>query len=168
MQGNLFTRSLLATLVVGTLAACDQSPVGPVNPDLNLGDASADARTTTARPTGTTTGRVPLDTLRNCRIDETPGLTPEQIEKIRALYAAYHAEVDPLLRYIAEIEKQAREAKANGASDERVAEILAQADEAKRQVAKATERLRDAINAVLNEEQRHRRCVLEPIAIPSR
>ena len=171
MQRNFITRSLLATFVVGALSACDKSPTAPDQSGaLAFDGASADGRTGTSGRTpaagpvrGTTTGRVPVDSLRPCRVDETPSLTPEQIEKIRALWAAYHLEVDSLLRYIAAIEQQAREAAANGAPRERVEQILAQADQAKREVAKATERLRDAINAVLSEGDRRLHCV---VAVP--
>lgn len=166
MLRTSFFRTIVATLVVGTLAACDQSPVAPTAPDVVAFGESADGRsgrtggTTAARP-GTTGTRVPVDTLRPCRPDETPNLTPEQIEKIRALWAAYNDAVAPLLRYIAEVEQQAREAAANGASRERVEQILAQADAAKREVAKLTARLRDAINDVLSEDQRRNHCLIK-------
>jgi len=164
MSRHLINRSVLALLFAGAFAACDQAPTAPDLPGVVALDGfDADNRTSGRPATGTTSGRVPVDSLRPCRPDETPSLTPEQIEQIRALWAAYHAEVDPLLRYIAMIEQQAREAKANGASAERVAEILAQADEAKRAVAKATQRLRDAINEILSEDQRRNHCV---IAVP--
>ncbi len=168
---NYLTRSVLGLMIVGTLAACDQSPTAPIPSDVAVfdgtdaaGRTSTSGRTSTGRPTTAVPGRpVSVDSLRPCRNGDQPTLTPEQIEAIRALWAAYHAEVNPLLRYINEVEMQAREAKANGASDERVAQILAQADSAKRQVAKATERLRDAINAILTEGQRRNHCL---VAVP--
>lgn len=168
MSRYLINRSVLALLFAGAFAACDRAPTAPdlssvVAFDGFAADSRTSGRTNTGARPGTTSGRVPVDTLRPCRPDETPNLTPEQIEKIRALWAAYHAEVAPLLRYIAMIEQQAREAAANGASRERVAEIVAQADEAKRAVAKATQRLRDAINEVLSEDQRRNHCL---IAVP--
>lgn len=164
---HLVTRSALALLVVGALAACDNSPTGPSQSDVALFDGDADSRSgrtgatgTTGRPVATPARRVPVDTLRPCRPDERPELTQEQIEQIRALWAAYNEAVAPLLRYIETVEKEAREAKANGASDERVAEILAKADEARREVAKLTQRLRDAINEVLSEGQRRDHCLV--------
>jgi hypothetical protein len=180
---RLVTRSTLAILVVGSLAACDNTPF--TAPSVESFDGSManvtrgstarnprtgdNGRTNTGRPDAgrdagrPDAGRGVVDVNRVCRPDETPGLTPEQIEAIRALWEAYNEEAAPLIRYIAEIEKMAREAAANGASAERVAEILALADEAKRELAKLTARLRDAINEILSDDQRRPHCV---VAVP--
>jgi hypothetical protein len=157
MRPNLMTRSIAVTLLAGSLAACDNgrsAPLAPLSPDLSASDSRG---TTTAR--GGIKPRVPVDSTRPCREGELPGLTEQQIEEIRALYAAFYAEVADDLRFIAAVEKAAREAQAAGASPERIAAILSQADAAKRHVVEAEQRLREAIAKVLNEEQRTRHCV---------
>lgn len=157
MSRNLITRSISATFLAVAMAACDSSAGAPLGPELS---ADASRGVTVARGGVTPT----VDGVRVCRPGELPGLTEAQIEAIRALYAAFYKDVADDLRFIASVEQAAREAAAAGASAEEIAQILARANEAKRHVAEAEARLRQAIDDVLNNDQRRRHCVApEPV-----
>lgn len=161
MKRNRMTSAVLVALVAGGLTACEGARSTAPNAEVAFATSSAAARFT---PRDTARARPGVDTAR-CRPEDA--LTPAQIEAIRALWEDYYNAVGDLLRYIAEIEKEAREAAAAGVTPEGVARILAQADDAKRLVAEAQKRLREAIDAVLSEDQRRHHCAADPLpAVP--
>jgi Spy/CpxP family protein refolding chaperone len=91
-----------------------------------------------------------------------PKLTDEQIHQIRALQQAFMEEVKDEIALIRQVIAEAHAAAQAGASRERIAEILHQADAAKEAVRHAEARLQAAIDAVLTPEQRAARCVPGP------
>jgi hypothetical protein len=96
---------------------------------------------------------------RNCRNGDRPHLTPEQVEEIRALQAAFEAESAEIIRQIQAIVAEARAAAAAGASREEVQAILERADHLRRELAALEQRLRQAIADILNQDQRRHPCV---------
>jgi len=160
MRPNSVIRSGIVTLLLTSLAACDSATV--TAPSNELSAASMDrvpvsspttARPQPARPVPAPTPARPVAKRPTCRPDT--GLTQDQIAKIRALQEAYQLAVADDLRLIAAVEAEAREAAANGASREKIAAILAKADRAKAHVAELQQRLRQAINQVLTDDQRY-------------
>jgi Spy/CpxP family protein refolding chaperone len=95
-----------------------------------------------------------------CSRDSTARLTQDQIEKIRALKAAFEASIKDELALIRSVHQEAKEARAAGASEEQIKRILAKANDALEAIRKAEIRLKEAINAVLTEEQRRNHCIL--------
>lgn len=95
-----------------------------------------------------------------CHADNTPRLTQDQIEKIRALKAAFEASIKDELEVIRKVHEEAKTARASGASQEQIKRILAKAKDALEAIHKAELRLKQAINAVLTEEQRRNPCTL--------
>lgn len=87
-----------------------------------------------------------------------PKLTDEQIQQIRALQQAFMEAVKDDIAIIRRVTAAAHKAAAEGASRERVAEILREADEAKEHLRQAEARLQAAIDAILTPEQRARHC----------
>lgn len=162
MSRNWIARSISTTLLALGLAACDRAAGTPLAPQLSADDSRVASVAHGGISTPTT-----VDGVRVCRPSELPGLTEAQIEAIRALYAAFNAEVAEDLRIIHAVEQAAREAAAAGASAEEVAQILARADLAKREVAEAEKRLREAIDAILDADQRRRHCVASPDSVRS-
>ncbi len=159
MRRNSFLRSIIGTMLVGGLAACEHAPTTPVSAD----SLASDDRGAAATGRGGTTV-TPADSARICKQDELPNLTARQIAQIRALYQAFNDAVAEDLRFIAAVEKAAREAKEAEATAEQVAAILARADEAKRHVAALERRLRAAIADILTPDQRERHCT--PVLAP--
>ena len=88
---------------------------------------------------------------RSCRADNE--LTEREIAQIRALYNAYLDAIAPDLRVIDAVNQEARAAAQAGASREKIAAILARADEAKKNVEQATRRLRAAIATILRDDR---------------
>lgn len=88
-----------------------------------------------------------------------PRLTDEQIQQIRVLQQAFMEAVKDDIALIRRVTEAAHQAAQAGASRERVAEILHQADAAKQAVRQAEARLQAAIDAILTPEQRRGRCV---------
>lgn len=91
-----------------------------------------------------------------------PRLTDEQIHQIRALQQAFMEAVKDDIALIRRVIEAAHQAAQAGASRERVAEILRQADAAKENLRRAEARLQAAIDAILTPEQRAGRCVPVP------
>jgi hypothetical protein len=154
MRNQSWKRGTLLVVFAASLAACSESLT---TPSIATGDDASGDRATAGSPARTpeqkpdrptvTPTRDPakVDTRRtNC----DDGLTPEQIARIRALYNEYLDAIAPYVRLIQEVQQEAREAHQAGASRERIAEILAQADRAKQAIAELTARLRAAIQAI--------------------
>ena len=95
-----------------------------------------------------------------CQNDNTSRLTQDQIEKIRALKAAFEASIKDELETIRNVHQEAQRARAAGASEEQIKRILAKAKDALEAIRKAEIRLKEAINGVLTEEQRRNHCIL--------
>ena len=169
MTRNPKTRLFVLAMMVGGLAACDRAtstgPLPTSGADFALRSATGGLTAPAARPGPATPARPGIDTARVCRPEDIPGLTEAQIEAIRALYKKFNEEVAADLRYIAQVEQQAREAAAAGAPAERIRQILAQTDAAKAHVAEAAQRLREAIDKILDEGQRARHCVATPLQV---
>ena len=91
-----------------------------------------------------------------------PRLTDEQIHKIRELQQAFMLVVKDDIALIRRVTEAAHQAAQNGASRERVAEILHEADAAKLRVREAESRLQAAIDEILTPEQRAARCLPAP------
>lgn len=147
MRIDFVSRPLVLAALTAGLVACDNSLTQPSGAE--PGTPAADR--SPARPQPTRPVRPDTAKRHPCRGDNE--LTEEQIAAIRALSNAYQEEIADDLRLIAHVEEQAREAAAAGASRDRIAAILAQADEAKRNVAEATQRLRDAITDILHDDR---------------
>ena len=147
MRIDFTKRPLILAVLATGIAACDNSLTQP----RGLDTSSAASDRTPARPQPTRPQTPDTATRRRCRADNE--LTEREIAEIRALYNAYQEEIADDLRLIAKVEQEAREAAAAGASREKIAAILARADEAKKHVAEATARLRAAISEILHDDE---------------
>jgi hypothetical protein len=147
MRLDFTKRPLILAVLAAGIAGCDNSLTQPRG--LDASNAASDR--TPARPQPTRPQTPDTATRRRCRADNE--LTEREIAEIRALYNAYQDEIADDLRLIAKVEQEAREAAAAGASREKIAAILARADEAKKHVAEATERLRAAISEILHDDE---------------
>lgn len=93
-----------------------------------------------------------------CGPGGAPPLTDAQVAQIRALQQAFMEAVKDDVVLIRRTVAAATEAARNGASRERVSEILRQADAARERLRQAEIRLSNAIDAILTPEQKARRC----------
>ncbi len=143
MRAKSLIYSSLFVILTGGLAACSGAVTAPDIPS----EASSDRAGAT---TGTATRPDSAQRLR-CRADND--LTEREIARIRALYNAYLVAIAPDVALIDKVNQAAREALQNGASREEIAKILSRADEAKRNVAAATHRLRAAIVDILHDDR---------------
>ena len=158
MRHNSLMRFGILMTVVSVLTACSDNATtspDPVTESAASSDRGVSGGTTTTagqpgRP-GATPQR-PATPKPTCRPDT--GLTAEQIAKIRALKAAFDEAVAPDLRQIAQLEAEARAAVQAGAPRERIEVILAEIERLKAHVSELEQRLRQAINDVLTDEQR--------------
>ena len=152
MRLDFTKRPLILAVLATGIAACDNSLTQPRGLDVsNAASDRAPARPQPTRPQPTRPQTPDTATRHRCRADNE--LTEREIAEIRALYNAYQDEIADDLRLIAKVEQEAREAAAAGASRDKVAAILARADEAKKHVAEATERLRAAISEILHDDE---------------
>lgn len=154
MSRKFFVPLLAATLALG---ACDDSPAEPTGP---MADDFAllmfgEAGSALEGSMGPQDGERPFDGRTHFRrLPEDLALTPEQVEEIEALRAAFRAEHQDEVAALRAIFEEARDARAAGATREEVRAILLEGRETAIALRFPIWQLHEAIRAVLTEEQR--------------
>jgi Spy/CpxP family protein refolding chaperone len=95
---------------------------------------------------------------RRSQTCEAPRLTDAQIAQIRALKKAFEEAMKDEVELIRRVHAEAQAARAAGASEARIKEILDKAKEAMKALREAEQRLHQAIMDVLTPDQRGRMC----------
>lgn len=111
------------------------------------------------------------DPANSCRADVMKLLTQEQVEKIRALRAAFVESIKAHMETIKKVHEEARAAKQAGKSEAEIRQILKRAEDALAAVAQAERKLKQDILALLTPAQKENACLLRYLfgeAAPSR